>query len=71
MSFKTKNDVERMIKELDIEYKNLITVIKGIHPVSDMTGKVDSNNVIIDARDLRLAIDKFSAVLKEAKLLAK
>lgn len=70
MGVKSRKSVERMIKELDEEYSNLLESIKG-KPYKGPTGQQDNESVEIDSRGLRLAIDKMSAVLKEAKLLGK
>jgi hypothetical protein len=71
MSVKEKKNVDSMIKEINEVYSNLITVITGQPYPSPTDGSLDKNNILINDRSLRIAIDKMSAVLKEAKLLSK
>jgi hypothetical protein len=71
MPVKLKTQSERMLSELEKEYSNVKKAIQGKPYKSPLNKAVDPTNVEIDSLELKLAIEKLSVVLNEAKSLAK
>lgn len=73
MSVHRKSSVEVVENKLKEKYQNLIKIFEGRPYVSpfQVEGVEKDKEVLINSSELRMAIDEFSAILKEVRRYAK